>query len=264
MVISSTPTNPPTGSTQSSIPSGTAPTEDSNNSSPASTGLSHGALIGTIVGAVGALVVGGLVGIWFLLRRRSKRKDKPAELDQPEERHEADDGKGHGFGDKDKDGQHELDARLHVVEMDTEPDRYEMDGHQVAELDATEIERDIKEVDDIKQQDITEHDTKADAADAMDEPKTRARDELKVRAIDKAEIRASKNPAKPGDQKEKEEQGEPEAEVPPRRPPLRTYTQTTWTTESDVDLAGFPIVLMSPVSPLSPSEAEPKPPDRWT
>lgn len=212
------------------------------------------------------MVVGGLVGIWLLLRRRSQKKTTPADLDHPEERHEADDGKGPGFGDREKDARHELDSRLHVVEMGTEPDRYEMDTHAIAELDATEIGMDIKHLDDINQHDITEddikkHDIKAGGEYMMDEPKTRVRNELKARAIDKAEIRAAEKPARPGYYKEKDEQGESKAELPLRRPPVRTQTQATWTTESDVDLSGFPIVLSDPISPLSPSEAEPKPPD---
>ncbi|KAM7217470.1 hypothetical protein V8F06_007101 [Rhypophila decipiens] len=294
VVPSSTATLAPGESAAVPAGNGTLPgTQDT-----ATTGLSHGALIGAIVGSVAVLVIGGLLGLWLLLRRRSRNKDKK-DSDHPEGLAEADDGRP--YGDKkssDAHGRQELDAKLSRFEMDTEAHRFEMANNEVAELDGTGLVFDRKDSNDLKHHydinDVKPHhdgdykhhyDTKASAdikqrevgdkgdSDAMfDEPKTMLPDELKARAVDKAVIRASTGAGsatvsrwtekKENEQHRTDEQQSGD-EVPLRAPPTRSETNwSAWTTDSEVDLAGFPLVLMSPMSPVSPlSPSGPKPPN---
>ncbi|KAM7203185.1 hypothetical protein V8F20_004127 [Naviculisporaceae sp. PSN 640] len=266
-----------------------------------SPGLSHGALIGIIVGSVGVLVVGGLLGLWLLFRRRSRHKNNnKQDTDTSGDLHEADDGTGLG-GSRDRKspdhagGRQELDAKLQRFEMDTEAHRFEMANNMIAELDGTPVGWDTKDPSDVKLYDLKkEIDSKGgdlkfhrdtgqvrpdetgglgDRDAVFDEPKTMMGDELKARAIDKQVIRASTGAGSAAvaswtykDKKEEQRRTEEHQtgdDVPLRAPTTRSQTTwTTWTTDSDVDLAGFPLssanpVPISPISPLSPSGVRP-------
>ncbi|KAK3313250.1 hypothetical protein B0H66DRAFT_538319 [Apodospora peruviana] len=159
IVISDTTSSSTTIATPPASPPTTSPSNQpiSSDTSSAQTGLSHGALIGTIVGSVAALVLAGFGGmfLWFRRHRRKLKPPGPVELAESHDRHEADDGQQILKLDEKtpgSDATYELDARLHVVEMDTAPDRFEMDGHVVAELDATEIRP--KAPDNVKVEDL--------------------------------------------------------------------------------------------------------------
>lgn len=199
-------------------------------------------------------------------------------------------------------GRQELDAKLERFEMDTEAHRFEMANNMIAELDGTPMGWDTKDPSDIRLYDLKQdtelqnRDSKGgdlkyrpetrdngdtrlgetgergDDAAVFDEPKTMVGDELKARALDKQVIRASTGAGSAAvtswTNKDKEEQGRTEEQhtgdnIPMRGPPTRSQTTwTTWTTDSDIDLAGFPLssanpVPISPISPLSPSGLRP-------